>query len=140
MKKPTEKRIKECLKDIKANFSELVESAIWYDKNDMDDWATDIVGEIERLDFNKEVKLLINDFSSRKDEDFRVYAYQKLWWALINAESEEVNKSILEFSKNEELGKKFTDVLRVWFNQLDDDSDTKPNISKIINVSTKLKP
>lgn len=144
MKKPTKKRIKECLKDIESNFTELVNSAIWYEKNDMDDWATDIVGEIERLSSEKEVKLLINDLSNRKDEDFGVYAYQKLWWALINEESEEVNKAIIEFSKNSEKGKKLTDILKAWFEQLDDDSDTntntKPNIGKLLNSSNKLKP
>lgn len=140
MKKPTEKRIKECLKDVEANFTELVSAAIWYEKNDMDDWATDIVGEIERLSSEKEVKLLIDDLSNRKDEDFTVYAYQKLWWALINTESEEVNKVILEFSKNSEKGKKLTDILKTWFDQLDDDSDTKPNIGKLLNSSNKLKP
>ena len=53
MKKPTEKRIKECLKDIESNFTELINDAIWYEKKDMDDWATDIVGEIEKLSSEK---------------------------------------------------------------------------------------
>ena len=96
MKKPTQKRIKECLKDIEANFSELINAAIWYEKKDMDDWATDIVGEIERLPSEKEVQLLINDLSNRKDEDFAIYAYQRLWWALINTEAEEVMNEIME--------------------------------------------
>ena len=124
MKKPTEKRIKECLKDIESNFSELINAAIWYEKKDMDDWATDIVSEIERLPSEKEVQLLINDLSNRKDEDFAVYAYQRLWWALINTEAEEVNKAILDFSNNSEKGQKLKDILKNWFEQLDDDSDT----------------
>ena len=49
MKKPTEKRIKECLKDIEANFSELINAAIWYEKKDMDDWAYDIIGYLSQL-------------------------------------------------------------------------------------------
>ena len=140
MKKPTQKRIKEFLKDIEANFSELIDSIICYEKKDMDDWATDIVGEIERLPSEKEVQLLINDLSNRKDEDFAVYAYQRLWWALINTETEEVNKAILDFSNNSEKGQKLKDLLKKWFEQLDDDSDTKPNIGKLINSSSKLKP
>ena len=102
--------------------------------------ATDIVGEIERLPSEKEVQLLINDLSNRKDEDFAVYAYQRLWWALINTETEEVNKAILDFSNNSEKGQKLKDLLKKWFEQLDDDSDTKPNIGKLINSSSKLKP
>ena len=102
----------------------------------MDDWATDIVGEIERLPSEKEVQLLINDLSNRKDEDFAVYAYQRLWWALINTEAEEVNKAILDFSNNSEKGQKLKDILKNWFEQLDSDSNTKPNIGKLINNTT----
>ena len=140
MKKTTEKRIKECLKDIESNFTELINAAIWYEKKDMDDWATDIVSEIERLPSEKEVQLLINDLSNRKDEDFAVYAYQRLWWALINTEAEEVNKTILDFSNNSQKGKILKDILKNWFEQLDDDSDTKPNIGKLINISITPKP
>ena len=140
MKKPTEKRIKECLKDIESNFTELINAIIWYEQKDMDDWAYDIIGYIEKLSSEKEVQLLINDLSNRKDEDFAVYAYQRLWWALINTETEEVNKAILDFSNNSEKGQKLKDLLKKWFEQLDDDSDTKPNIGKLINSSSKLKP
>ena len=140
MKKPTEKRIKECLKDIESNFTELINAAIWYEKKDMDDWATDIVGEIEKLSSEKEVQLLINDLSNRKDEDFAIYTYQRLWWALINTEAEEVNKTILDFSNNSQKGKILKDILKNWFEQLDDDSDTKPNIGKLINISITPKP
>ena len=140
MKKPTQKRINECLKDIESNFTELINAIIWYEQKDMDDWAYDIIGYIEKLSSEKEVQLLINDLSNRKDEDFAVYAYQRLWWALINTETEEVNKAILDFSNNSEKGQKLKDLLKKWFEQLDDDSDTKPNIGKLINSSSKLKP
>ena len=106
----------------------------------MDDWATDIVGEIEKLSSEKEVQLLINDLSNRKDEDFAIYTYQRLWWALINTEAEEVNKAILDFSNNSQKGKILKDILKNWFEQLDDDSDTKPNIGKLINISITPKP
>ena len=140
MKKTTEKRIKEYLKDIESNFTELINAAIWYEKKDMDDWATDIVGEIEKLSSEKEVQLLINDLSNRKDEDFAIYTYQRLWWALINTEAEEVNKAILDFSNNSQKGKILKDILKNWFAQLDDDSETKPNIGKLINISITPKP
>ena len=135
MKKPTEKRIKECLKDIESNFTELINAAIWYEKKDMDDWATDIVGEIEKLSSEKELQLLINDLSNRKDEDFAIYTYQRLWWALINTEAEEVNKAILDFSNNSQKGKILKDILKNMFEQLDDNSDTKFNIVNFIYIS-----
>ena len=140
MKKTTEKRIKEYLKDIESNFTELINAAIWYEQKDMDDWATDIVGEIEKLSSEKELQLFINDLSNRKDEDFAIYTYQRLWWALINTEAEEVNKAILDFSNNSQKGKILKDILKNWFAQLDDDSETKPNIGKLINISITPKP
>lgn len=139
MKKPTQKKVKEYLKDIEANFSQLIDAAIWYEQNDKDDWATDIIGEIEKLPSEKEVELLIKDLKNRKDEDFSVYAYQRLWWALINEESEDVNKAIIDY-KNSEEGKTFADTLNTWFNELDDDSDTKVNIAKFITKIKKPKP
>ena len=138
MKKPTQKRINECLKDIESNFTELINAIIWYEQKDMDDWSYDIIAYIEKLSSENEVQLLINDLSNRKDEDFAIYNYQRLWWALIN--TEEVNKAILDFSNNSQKGKILKDILKNWFAQLDDDSDTKPNIGKLINISITPKP
>ena len=104
----------------------------------MDDWSYDIIAYIEKLSSENEVQLLINDLSNRKDEDFAIYNYQRLWWALIN--TEEVNKAILDFSNNSQKGKILKDILKNWFAQLDDDSDTKPNIGKLINISITPKP
>ena len=139
MKKPTEKRIKECLKNIDDNFSELVNAIIWYEQNDMDDWASDIIGEIEKIPSEKEVALLFNDLTSRKHEDFEVYSYKRLWWALINAESEDMNTTIVNFCKNAVNGKTLTDKLSIWFNELGEGIDTKYNIGKIIKGASKHK-
>ena len=51
MKKPTQKRIKECLKDIESNFTELINAIIWYEQKNMDDWSYDIIGHIENIVF-----------------------------------------------------------------------------------------
>ncbi len=49
MKKPTQKRINECLKDIESNFTELINAIIWYEQKNMDDWAYDIIGYLSQL-------------------------------------------------------------------------------------------
>ena len=59
MKKPTQKRIKECLKDIESNFTELINAIIWYEQKDMDDWTYDIIGYIENIIFWKRINFLI---------------------------------------------------------------------------------
>lgn len=137
MKKPTQKRVKECLKNIEINFSELIDYIIFYEKNDMDDWATDIIGYIEKLPCEKEILLLINDFSNRKTDDFNIYSYTSLWWALINEDSEFVNNNIIEYFKNSENGNLLKEILSNWLLNLDDETTTKENILKILNKSNK---
>ena len=70
MKKPTQKRIKEYLKDIESNFTELINAIIWYEQKDMDDWAYDIIGYIEKLSSEKELNFLFKDLPNRSNDDF----------------------------------------------------------------------
>ena len=138
MKKPTQKRVKECLKDIEKNFSELINAIIWYEQNDMDDWSYDIIGYIEKLPPEKEINLLINDFFNRNEKDFSIYSYQKLWWSLINAKLENINNIIKKSLNDSKDGKKLKLVFDSWYDNLDKDSDTRYNIMKIISKSNKM--
>jgi len=138
MKKPTQKRVKECLKDIEKNFSELINAIIWYEQNDMDDWSYDIIGYIEKLPPEKEINLLINDFFNRNEKDFSIYSYQKLWWSLINAKLENINNIIKKSLNDFKDGKKLKLVFDSWYDNLDKDSDTRYNIMKIISKSNKM--
>ena len=142
MKKPTEKRIKECLKDIESNFTELINAAIWYEKKDMDDWATDIVGEIEKLSSEKELQLLINDLSNRSSDDLTNPKYQGLWYALFNVEQtvENTHEEIISQLKthtNKELALNFIKSLDEG-----EDSDGEINVRTVLKqfADTKLKP
>ena len=84
MKKPTEKRIKECLKDIATNFSELIDAIIWYERKDMDDWSYDIIGYIEKLPRKERIQYLFDDLKNRNEDDLLNPKYQGLWYALFN--------------------------------------------------------
>lgn len=134
MKKPKQKRIiKQCLENIELNFSELIDAIIWYEQHNMDDWAFEIIGEIERLQSKQILNLLFQDLLNRKNEDFTIYLYKKLWWSLFNTESEEINKSIIDFCQQSTIGTLLKDNLHYWLNELDEDSNTKFNIRKILN-------
>ena len=142
MKKPTDKRIKECLKDIESNFTELINAAIWYEKKDMDDWATDIVGEIEKLSSEKELQLLINDLSNRSSDDLTNPKYQGLWYALFNVEQtvENTHEEIISQLKthtNKEIALNFIKSLDEG-----EDSDGEINVRKVLKqfADSKLKP
>ena len=142
MKKPTEKRIKECLKDIESNFTELINAAIWYEKKDMDDWAYDIIGYIEKLSSEKEVQLLINDLSNRSSDDLTNPKYQGLWYALFNVEQtvENTHEEIISQLKthtNKELALNFIKSLDEG-----EDSDGEINVRTVLKqyADTKLKP
>lgn len=140
MKKPNEKKIKEILNNVELNFTDLVNAAIWYEMNDMEDWATEISGEIEKITPLKEVELLIKDFTNRTDKDFEAYIYQRLWWALFNEKDESVNKVIIDFCRDVESGSKFVSVLKLWCQNLDNDSITRPNINDILKSVNKPRP
>ncbi len=142
MKKPTEKRINECLKDIESNFTELINAIIWYEQKDMDDWAYDIIGYIEKLSSEKEVQLLINDLSNRSSDDLTNPKYQGLWYALFNVEQtvENTHEEIISQLKthtNKELALNFIKSLDEG-----EDSDGEINVRTVLKqyADTKLKP
>lgn len=132
MKKPTDKQIKSYLQDISSNFTPLIDAIIWYELHDMDDWATDIIDAIESLPSEQEIKLLFNDLASRADNDFSVYSYQRLWWAVINTDSDDIKKLIIDFCKNTTGGPLLIKHFKSWYEMLDSESETKPNIQDIL--------
>ena len=142
MKKPTQKRIKECLKDIESNFTELINAIIWYEQKDMDDWAYDIIGYIEKLSSEKEVQLLINDLSNRSSDDLTNPKYQGLWYALFNVEQtvENTHEEIISQLKthtNKELALNFIKSLDEG-----EDSDGEINVRTVLKqyADSNLKP
>ena len=142
MKKPTEKRIKECLKDIESNFTELINAIIWYEQKNMDDWAYDIIGYIENLPRKERVLYLFDDLSNRSSDDLTNPKYQGLWYALFNVEQtvENTHEEIISQLKthtNKELALNFIKSLDEG-----EDSDGEINVRTVLKqfADTKLKP
>jgi hypothetical protein len=142
MKKPTEKRIKECLKDIESNFTELINAIIWYEQKNMDDWAYDIIGYIENLPRKERVLYLFDDLSNRISDDLSNPKYQGLWYALFNVEQtvENTHEEIISRLKthtNKELALNFIKSLDEG-----EDSDGEINVRTVLKqfADTKLKP
>lgn len=132
MKKPTQKRINECLKDIESNFSELINAIIWYEQKDMDDWAYDIIGYIENLPRKERVQYLFDDLSNRSSDDLTNPKYQGLWYALFNVEQtvENTHEEIISQLKthtNKELALNFIKSLDEG-----EDSDGEINVKKVL--------
>ena len=142
MKKPTEKRIKECLKDIESNFTELINAIIGYEQKNMDDWAYDIIGYIEKLSSEKELNFLFKDLPNRSNDDLINSMYTKLWYALLNVDQSVENTheeiiSRLKTHTNKELALNFIKSLDEG-----EDSDGEINVRTVLKqfADTKLKP
>lgn len=127
MKKPTQKQIKEYLKDISNHFSALIDASIWYEEHDMEDWANEIISHIEKLSNQEEADLLFKDLIHRQEEDFDNYSYQRLWWALINQNESSINQQMLSHST-------LAPKLHSWHAQLNDDTETKINLSHLLKI------
>lgn len=129
MKKFTQKEVNNLVKDVENNFTQLIEAIIYYEINEKDDFATDIIGYIENLSNLKELELLVKDFPNRKNENFDIYGYQKLWLALINTQ----DKQCLDILK-EEIQK--NSVLKMFLSTIisdyDDGNETKNNVLKLL--------
>ena len=142
MKKPTQKRINECLKDIESNFTELINAIIWYEQKNMDDWSYDIIGYIENLPRKERVQYLFDDLSNRSSDDLTNPKYQGLWYALFNVEQtvENTHEEIISQLKthtNKELALNFIKSLDEG-----EDSDGEINVRTVLKqyADTKLKP
>lgn len=66
MKKPNEKQIKKYLLNVDEHFQDLIDAIVYYDSNEMDDWATDILGAIDEKSLVETFELLLSDLKNRK--------------------------------------------------------------------------
>lgn len=140
MKRLTQKRINECLKDIPANFKELIDAIIWYEKKDMDDWSDDIIGYIERKQRKERIQYLFDDLPNRGD-GLTNPKYQGIWYGLFNVDQNEENTheeivSQLKKHINKELALNF-----IKSQDQDEGGETEINIRKILSqYNDKPKP
>ena len=86
MKKYTKVRLNEALKDIKANFTEVVDYIVYYDSIDEDLKGFDLIYKIEELDIKTEIRLLLNDFNKRDLSKTKTLLYNSLFYGIVNDE------------------------------------------------------
>ena len=86
MKKYTKVRLNEALKDIKANFTEVVDYIVYYDSIDEDLKGFDLIYKIEELDIKTEIRLLLNDFNKRDLSKSKTLLYNSLFYGIVNDE------------------------------------------------------
>jgi hypothetical protein len=124
--------IKKYSLDVDLYFSELIDVIIYYDLNEMDDSAYEIVGFIEELNNNRIFELLLSDLRHRKSSDFHVYFYCKLWWALIYEQDEKIINRIVKAVKenNNIMLHDFLIQSLKQVNDIDDDDDVE-NTNKL---------
>lgn len=87
MKQYTKKELKQLCKDIKNNFSKIIDYIIYFDKTDNETDAMDLIDKIElALDNKTEIDLLTKDFKSRSNEDKKSLFYSSIFTRLITYE------------------------------------------------------
>ena len=72
------------LKDIKSNFSTLIDLIIYYDSINEDDQAWDLIYKIEELGHPDEIELLLSDFNSRDLSTGPTFLYNAILYGLVN--------------------------------------------------------
>lgn len=125
-----QKAIKNLIQDIDNNFTSLINAIIHYEIHDKEDWATDIIGSIEKLSNLKELELLLKDFPNRINENFEIYSYQKLWLALINTQEKQCLYILKEEIQKNSALKIFLSTI---ISDYDDENETKNYILKLFN-------
>lgn len=133
MKKPNKKQIKKYLLNVNLYFKELIDSIIYYDLNEMDEEAYEIIGFIEELSNIEIFELLLNDLKNRTVSDFDIYFYCKLWWALIYEQDNDIINMIISSVKvdNNSMLHDFLNHSINQFNNIDDDDDVGENKNKL---------
>lgn len=139
MKKPLKKDIKRYLNDIDNHFSTLIDIIIWYDTQNMDDWAFDIIHPMEALSKNIFINLLCCDFSKRTQKDKESNLYQSLWFTYMNVEQSKTptHRALVE-QMNTNVNK---DIIVQWLYSLDvgGDLDGDINLKKVLTLYEKQK-
>ena len=97
MKKYTKVRLNEALKDIKANFTEVVDYIVYYDSIDEDLKGFDLIYKIEELDIKTEIRLLLNDFNKRDLSKSKTLLYNSLFYGIVN--DEELKQELINHLK-----------------------------------------
>lgn len=111
MKKYTQKRLNEIIKDVKTNFTEIVDYIVYYDSIDEDQKGWSLIYKIEELEHETEINLILNDFNQRDLSKSPTLLYNSILYGLVNNEdSKNVLIDVLK-NQNQESFKSYLSTL-----------------------------
>lgn len=84
MKKFNQKQVKKLLENVKNNFSELIDAIIYFDSQNKDEIAFEIISHIDSLATQTEIDLLTEDLINRNFNVPTKLLYNSLWYGLNN--------------------------------------------------------
>lgn len=84
MKKFNQKQVKKLLENVKNNFSELIDAIIYFDSQNKDEIALEIISHIDSLATQTEIDLLTEDLINRNFNVPTKLLYNSLWYGLNN--------------------------------------------------------
>lgn len=128
--KINKKEVKELLKNIEPNFSELIDLIIFYDSMDKDELAFEIINKMKTFNIEKKIDRLITDIVERQYNVNPSLLYNVLWYSISNSHK---NSLVLieKLTKNEHK-KEIIDYLKTLNEGNGHDADI--NIQKIIDA------
>ncbi len=100
MKKFTQKQVKTLLQNVRENFSELIDAVIYFDSNDKDEVALEIINHIDSLATQSEIDLLTEDLINRNFNIPTKLLYNSIWYGLNN--NDEIRPNLVEKISNSE--------------------------------------
>lgn len=83
--KINKKEVKELLKNIEPNFSELIDLIIFYDSMDKDELAFEIINKMKTFNIEKKIDRLITDIVERQYNVNPSLLYNVLWYSISNS-------------------------------------------------------
>lgn len=133
MMKYKKRYLKELYKDPVNNFTEILNSSIYFDSIEDLEACCESVAALEQIESVTASNLLINDIKNRTQDDYDNYGYQAVWWGLLNEDNDAVFKNIAN-----NYTKEVKNLLEYWFYDfLDSDSTTYISIKKLFEYYVK---
>lgn len=127
--KYSKKLIKKLYSNPSLNFSEIVSLAIFLEDNEEWDFTSEPISVIEKLPSDIYCISLIKDIKNRDESNFSNYAYQRIWWSLINTKDKNVYSLI-----KKHMNQFIINMFNYWLiNELNPEIETYKNISELLS-------
>lgn len=130
MTKISKQKLEKKLNSIEENFSELINLIIFYDSNDNDNLAFEIINKMKTFDIEKKIDFLITDIVERQYNVNPSLLYNVLWYSISNSPKNSL--VLIEKLVKNEHKKEIIDYLKPLNEGNGHDADI--NIQKIIDA------